>query len=261
MADIFSSVKADAMNVRTTDIASPPRTTSVRGSRRSAPKHAAASARPSRRSQTRRNQILSVIWAVIPVPTLGMGAPFTFTYAAIRLRSKALGWCAALYGVVAFAAFYLLGGPDSDSNWQANVGTALALVLTAVATAHAFAIRPALLPTATSQQLAIDEAKERLRLRAQARQIVATNPQLADELQIGRPELERRFDDGGLVDVNHVSPATLTALPGIDASLAHQIVSLRDTIGGFESLNDLSATLDVPPQVFDRAADILIFRR
>jgi len=244
------------MNVQTTDVASSPRTASVRARRRTAPQHVAASAGPSRLSQ-----VLSVIWAVIPVPTLGWGAPFTFTYAAIRLRSRALGWCAALYGAVTVASVYLVGGPESDTNWQANLGTGLAFVLMAVATAHGFAIRSRLLPTRTSQQLAIDEAKERLRLREQARQIAATNPRLADELQIGRPELRRRFDDGGLVDVNHAALATLSDVPGIDGSLAHRIVSMRDDIGGFESLNDLSTVLDVPPQVFDHAADILIFRR
>jgi hypothetical protein len=37
---------------------------------------------------------------------------------------------------------------------------------------------------------------------------------MAWELRIGRPDLPRVYDDGGLIDVNHVPPQVLATLPG-----------------------------------------------
>src|SRR6266700_4115871 len=55
----------------------------------------------------------------------------------------------------------------------------------------------------------------RSRRRSQARQIARANRVLARELRIGRPDLPREYDDGGLVDVNHVPGDILTSCLGL----------------------------------------------
>lgn len=178
---------------------------------------------PLRKSRTSLPvRALSVVWAVIPIATLGLGAPFTFTFAAIRLRSRVIGLCAGAYGVVAGASLILLG-IGSDTSWEGNVGFAIGTIAGAVATGQAFAIRKRLLDPASDEGRVVALATEQMRLREKARKIVAKNPSLAHELQIGRPEFHRRFDDGGLVDVNHVPVDYLTQLPGIDQSIAQRI--------------------------------------
>jgi DNA uptake protein ComE-like DNA-binding protein len=206
---------------------------------------------------------LSVVWALIPVLTFGWGAPFTFTYAALRLRSKALGFCAAAYGVVAIGSFYL-AGDSNDNSWQSNVGAAIALIAGGVATAQAFVIRGRLAAPKVEKggnDSALGHATNQLRLREQARSIVAKDPTLAHELQIGRPDRSRRFDDGGLVDVNHVPPTYLVQMAGIDAQTAERIAELRDGIGGFTSVDDMSVTLGLHPNALDSVASRLIFIR
>ena len=210
-------------------------------------------------------QVLSVIWALIPVLTFGWGAPFTFTYAAVRLRSKALGVCAGAYGLVAVVTFYFEGS-SNDNSWQSNAGAAIALVAGAVATAQAFAIRERLIrpsrPTDKGRSdAALAHATEVLRLREQARHIVSVNPALARELQIGRPDRSRGFDDGGLVDVNHVPLEYLVHVLGIDRSTAEQIVDVRDGVGGFSSVDDVSVTLGLHPHALDEVASRSIFCR
>jgi Helix-hairpin-helix motif len=204
--------------------------------------------------------ILFTVWALVPALTLGWCTPFTFTYAALRMRSALLGWCTAIYAVVTATAFLLLSNANENS-WQVTVGTTLFLLEMAIGTAHAFALRPRLMNGPTTQQLALADANARLRLRWKARRLFVTNSALADELRIGRPDLPRRFDDGGLVDVNHAPQSALTEIPGISNELAEQISLVRDGIGGFDSLDDLSVTLGLPPQSLDRAADFLVFRR
>jgi len=206
-------------------------------------------------------RVLLTIWALVPAVTFGWGAPFTFTYAAIRLRSARLGVMAALYGVVAVVSFFLVGVTNSDTAWQGNVGTAMALVEAGVATAHAFVLRARLLRLPSLDQEALDDATSRIRLRERARHVVATNPGLANELRIGRPDLPRQFDDGGLIDANHAPLSVLESVPGITSEIGDQIVAVRDGIGGFDSLDDLSITLNLPPQALDHAADFLVFLR
>jgi hypothetical protein len=107
---------------------------------------------------------------------------------------------------------------------------------------------------------AISESKNRIRLREKARRIARRNPRLADELGIGRPDLRKRFDDGGLIDVNHVPVPYLLHLPGVNHDLAARIVELRKSVGGFDAAGDLEVTLDLMPGTLDEAQDLMIFR-
>ncbi len=100
----------------------------------------------------------------------------------------------------------------------------------------------------------ISESKARIRLRQKARRIVRKNPQLATELGIGRPDKFRDFDDGGLIDVNHVPAAYLLHLPGINQALASRIAAIRQSIGGFDTSGDMEAGS------LDEAQNLMLFR-
>ena len=76
---------------------------------------------------------------------------------------------------------------------------------------------------------------------------------------IGRPELRTRYDDGGLVDVNHVSASALASVPGITDDLAGRIVRSRQAVGGYADLTDLSVTLGIPPPLLDESREFLVF--
>ncbi len=207
----------------------------------------------------------SVLWALVPLLTLGWGAPFSFSYLAIRRRSRVFAARAAGYAVVLATTLYLLTAAAGSQNWQAALGTTLMLIVTGVGTVDAFWVRQQLDPSPvirlSGQESAIAWATARMRLRDEARQLLEVSPRLADELHVGRPDLPHRFDDGGLVDANRASAAALTTAPGIDAALAERIVATRGSIRGFESLEDLSIALDIPPQTLDSARDFLVFRQ
>ncbi len=203
----------------------------------------------------------SVVWAVLPFATIGLAAPFTVGYAAQRLRSRALVVCASAYGAVVVTAFVLVGSTASDNDWKVSAGMWLALATGTAATIQSFVIRDQVVHGSTARDDVIGGAMETLRRRDASRRIVAQNPQLARELMIGRPDLDRRYDDGGLVDVNHVPVEVLATLPGIDRATAELIVDVRFGIGGFASADDLSVTLHLAPQVLDAAAPRMVFLR
>jgi DNA uptake protein ComE-like DNA-binding protein len=87
------------------------------------------------------------------------------------------------------------------------------------------------------------------------------DPQEAIRLQIGRVDVPEanRYPDGGLIDMNNVPVSALCSATGIDVETAQRIVTTREAIWGFKSLDDLSLQLDLAPQLFDAVSDRLIF--
>jgi hypothetical protein len=222
-------------------------------------------------SRNRRSKFPSVLWALVPLLSFGWGIGFSFTYAAIRLRDRALGLWAAGYFALGAISFALVNASNSQSDWRGDVGALLAIALMALGSAHAFGVRRSVIesgsrrgrrPKIVSQQeQALAEARTEMERRREARQILTADPELARQLCIGRPDLPRRYMDGGLVDANHAPAAVLAALPGFSPALADQVVSCRGGVGGFRGLSDMSITLGVTPQTLDEAAAFLVFPR
>jgi len=105
----------------------------------------------------------------------------------------------------------------------------------------------------------MDSARARMRRRSQARQIAQANRVLARELRIGRPDLPREHDDGGLVDVNHVPGDVLTSCLGLTPQETAAVVAARDQLGGFTSPEELSAYAELPPDRVDALRDWMLF--
>ena len=108
---------------------------------------------------------------------------------------------------------------------EVNIG-GYAVGLAIIATVHSVVLRqrvwdgtPAVRPTPAPAPPAADPAvaavlAARAR-RDEARRIVSRDPAMARELGIGRPDLRRAYDDGGLVDLNN---APAQAIAGTAAS-------------------------------------------
>jgi DNA uptake protein ComE-like DNA-binding protein len=124
----------------------------------------------------------------------------------------------------------------------------LALVL--VATVHAFVLRRRVFGPAAVQPAMAAALAER-KLREQARAVVADDPALARELRIGRPDLPRQFDDGGLVDVNHVPERVLVERLGLSPAEAARVVGTRERLGRFTSAEEVCAFAEVPDATID----------
>ena len=96
-------------------------------------------------------------------------------------------------------------------------------------------------------------------LRRAAREQASQDLVLARELRIGRPDLPREYDDGGLIDVNHVPWRTLTVLSGVTPEIAEGIASLRERLGPFSSAEELVATADLHPDLLPEIKEYGIF--
>jgi hypothetical protein len=188
---------------------------------------------------------LSYLWALVPPLSLGFATPLVFFFAASRLRSGRLWIACAAYSAILVIWVWLSARNDI-------VAAIAPAILTVGALVHAMFIRRAVFfgPSKPSaMKLAVDRAGERRRLREQARRLAVEDPALALELGIGRPDLRRDYDDGGVIDVNHVPPRVLLRLPGVTPERAEVIVRMREERGGFVSAEELCASAELPAEV------------
>ncbi len=193
-------------------------------------------------------------WPYISLIPLGLGA-WAPIYAGVRARERAWVLLGILWSAIAIAAF-VISGSHRGNNDMAGFLIILAWV---GAIATSFAIRPAyerqlespLLEAATAAELRLQDRQRALRL---ARE----NPALANEIGIGRPDRQGAVD-AGLVDVNNASVTALLKLPGIDGDLATQIVEARQKVGGFSSLEDMGAAMDLDGRLVEGLRDGVVF--
>ena len=94
-------------------------------------------------------------------------------------------------------------------------------------------------PAEARNRMAIAQVDSRRRLRESSRRIATEDPTKARELRIGRPDLRRAYDDGGLIDINAVPVTYLMTIPGMTREVAGQIIEWREEKGPFHSTAEL----------------------
>ncbi len=214
-----------------------------------------------RRIDTRKRFVL----AAVPICTLGIGSCVPFAHAAFRWRWPRAGVTAGIYLVLTSVALVMCGLTETGDT-AGVIGGAVLVSSGLIATGHWWALTDSVIeefsrsPVGTSfGDPAVQKARERVERRAQARNILTDDPQLARELKIGRTDLTREFDDGGLVDVNRVGAAALARALELSEPTAALIIEKREAVGGFISYEEFCVALDELPERFDDVADLMVF--
>jgi cytochrome c biogenesis factor len=81
----------------------------------------------------------SIVWALIPLLSLGLLAPVPFAVAAVRLRQRRLWMATAVYALG--SALLILGAFGPQGGWGDTLAGTVILLLMVAGTAHAFLIR------------------------------------------------------------------------------------------------------------------------
>ncbi|MER6595815.1 hypothetical protein ABT214_28975 [Micromonospora purpureochromogenes] len=185
------------------------------------------------------------------------------TYAAWR-RS----WRLALVGVgylvalVVEVAMLDLENPDAEvPGTVAVIFLGLVVVTWLVGAAHVVLLSRGVWAALTGGQGSVKfRAEEERRVRREhARYLLYHYPAARNDLRIGRPDLPRTFDDGGLIDVNAVPEQVLAGLPGLTADECRQIAVDRWLRGPYASLEELAGRCLLPPTATDRLRELLFF--
>jgi len=163
----------------------------------------------------RRLRVGTILWALIPALSFGLLAPVPFAHAAVRLQQRRLWAVTAAYAIGSVG--WLVGAATPVGGWGDVLFGTAAFALMVVGTTHAFVLRGRVFSPPSPAVAAALAARKR---REEARAIATGDVALAGELRIGRPELPREFDDGGLVDVNHVPAQVLVDRLGLSSAQA-----------------------------------------
>lgn len=204
-------------------------------------------------------------WFLVPLLTLGLGSfPMVF-YGGLRLHSRAHQVAAIAY--LAATVTFCAGTQFTDEN---DVGAfdgilIVVMLITWLGGVAHVAVLQSLIRSGGAVEPAVDAAlaaaQRRADRRLQARRLQAEQPELAADLRIGRADLvDRDYDDGGLVDVNHVPVETLAAALGLTASEAAQVDAARTRCGGFVAPEELLVYCDeITPALLATFRDRLLF--
>ncbi|WP_433793705.1 BTAD domain-containing putative transcriptional regulator [Actinoplanes sp. CA-252034] len=171
---------------------------------------------------------------LLPIMTCSLGSWIYFAYAAVQRRTwretiTAIGYLTAVLTVITLMAINPSDLDSDDFSGQEEAGILLGLFVIVTATVYG-----AILASHPG-----DNRHDRAR-RDLARQFALVDPEGARRAGVGRPDLMRHFDDGGLVDLNHALPQEIARLRGITPFQAHRISMDRYTNGPYQDSGDLS---------------------
>ncbi|TDB94452.1 BTAD domain-containing putative transcriptional regulator [Actinomadura sp. 7K534] len=204
---------------------------------------------------------LRAILVSLPLLSFGTVTWAAVTYFAARRRSLPLALAAVGYLALTVLCFVAVDLTDVERTtwWDLPLGISL------LGTVFGGAVHLAILTAGPTGPGFAGEAGapgvpliERRVRREQARSLVTHYPSIAHRLRIGRPDLPRKFDDGGLVDVNSAPEGLLSALPGLDPYHAKLLVLARTAQGPFTSTEDLVRREILPPWMLHGLHEVLV---
>lgn len=192
----------------------------------------------------------------VTIVTAGLFAWVPFLHAASRLNDRRLRRRAAVYGLSAVVLVALSGATPTDANGDprgavgSTLSTVFALLAIAMIVVACVQLRPVrrtvyglaepsrfVIPAGTDP--AVAQALAARERRNSARSLLEKDPMLARDLNIGRPDRPRSYDDGGLVDLNTASAGLLVAVCGLMTEEAERLVSARELFpAGFSSVDE-----------------------
>jgi hypothetical protein len=234
---------------------------------RAAPARAAAPARvaaPVREPANWKERWKAGGWYLaVPILSAGVLAAIPFWHAQSRLNRPELRSLALAYSVagVLIMAVHGITPKDAQGDPVGALGGVLetiavlaSLVVIVTACVKLAPVRREIFqrpgwekPAADPQAEQVKQARAR---RGQARSLWASDPAVARELGIGRPDLARGYDDGGLVDLNTAPARVIASVCGVDHVLADAIVAAPTRRGGvFYGLGEVLIDMAIPSSV------------
>ena len=174
------------------------------------------------------------------------------------------GWgsvLAAVYYLTVAATFVVVIGSSETEEVSAPEATLMVIWLTtwAAGVPHVVLLNGRLLTWLRGLWRGRPYADRNRLRREYARYLLYQYPSARDDLRIGRPDLPRAYDDGGLVDVNSVPDHVIAGLPGLTRSQAQHVVVDRRMRGPYTSMEELASRCLLPAAATDSLRELLIF--
>ena len=206
---------------------------------------------------------------VLTIFSAGLFAAVPFWHAASRLgrrdvRTLALAYTAADVYLVVLLALTPPQQPDGTSGNEtlSTIGGFSALFILVLACIQLRSLRravyggPGVVPVHDDPTVA--RARGARARREETRQLIAREPGLQRELGIGRPDLGRGYDDGGLIDVNTAPAEVIARVADIDPADADAVVAARRG-GTWFDIVELLTAVPLPPYAQEQLRERAVF--
>lgn len=201
------------------------------------------------------------LW-VLPVFSAGwLSLPSAITVAG--KRGRPLDWAVVAFSsILTFISFFVaptitIGGAVLFANLLNMVGVMTYVSLEAPK-AKWGPTPYAMLGPGAQNEFVLEQAEAARKRRHEAAQLAHNDPGLARQLRIGRPDLPRQYDDGGLVDINSLTAPGLAWALELSKEQAESIVAARQELGRFTEPDDLWRVGGLDIGTYDAIADRLI---
>ncbi|GAB3865917.1 BTAD domain-containing putative transcriptional regulator [Dactylosporangium cerinum] len=197
----------------------------------------------------------TVLGIIAGACTLCLLAWVPILYHATRRRSGRL--FAAAFGYFVVAAFFwvlmIATVEDDGSSWADPIMIPIVIIVSIGVPVHVLLLNEHL------RHVWRRRRNGPIERRVQARQLLVTSPVARFALAIGRPDLVRTHNDGGLIDVNAVPEHVIYKVLGMRRDVARRIIAERAQRGPFTSMLDLTVRCAVGPDVTAAFNDRLLF--
>jgi hypothetical protein len=197
------------------------------------------------------------LFPIVVMLSIGAAAPVLFAIAGTQVHQRSWLYAAVLYGLLSWGGFVIVAATPLDSTIS-DVGAAMFLIAWVAATVHAFMIRRDYQRRLSGERTPVEAARDIVRARQEAQRLARAEPAVALQLGVGRPDIPAARSMG-VVDCNHAGASALATLPGIDDGLAAQIVSAREGIDGFASLEDMGGVLGLDGNTVEDLRPFVVF--
>lgn len=181
-----------------------------------------------------------------------------------RLRLTAVG-----LGLVGVLGIILLGATPTDAEGNftgaaGDIGMVLVLAAIGIGTTVACMERNAGIEAERRQAQVMQtpwmqQAVTSREAREHHRRLAAQDPRLAQANHVGRPDLQRSFDDGGLLDLNSLPLDALVKHAGLSRQEAQSVVEARERFGRLSSVDELVVHAGVDAPSAERLRDYAVF--
>lgn len=211
------------------------------------------------------------LW-MLPVFSIGLLAFVPPIAIAAKAKTQRAWWWAGGFAASWLVGFMLVGAGDSEGPIS-DLGLAIYFAAWIGAVIYALVIGPKVdwPPKGTYVQMgppppppydpnagAVAGVHAGRIKREEARELARRDPQMARDLRIGRPDLPRQYDDGGLVDANSAPLEVLQGSLDLTRDQATQLIDARHQLGRFEHPDDLINLAGLEPNTFDTVRDRIV---
>jgi hypothetical protein len=206
----------------------------------------------------------------LTILSVGYLTAIPFWHARFKLRRPSLQRTAIAYTVADVVMFVLMGlaPKDAAGNVVGALGNALVGIVVIIGAISVVSgclkLRPLRReiwprPGDDAADPAMARAVAQRARRVEARKLHSQDPAMARELGIGRPDLGRGYDDGGLVDLNTAPAAVIAGVCGLDGRSAEDIVAARTRRGGYFNVGEVLMDVDLPPAAQEELRERAVF--